>query len=297
MAVDKQSREVSPDERISKASIPVRESNLRDYDVPEEELTAAIDSMARRNLAPVSTGLAVIYAVLGVGHFVFVDSHIQPTMVILAGCSALVLLLIRLFVGRFDVPRSLVHPLTASLCAVVLINSFTHLFLTEDPLQTTNFLLVIIGAGSLLLNRMWFALCLGTTVLSWLVLVILAAEHPMWIHFGFALFLASMLGVLIFLVRYRSYRNLVVLRLHEQRQRSDLEMTVAELTNARGKIEKLEGLLPICASCKKVRLEDETWQELDHYIVSHSEAEVSHGLCPTCVVKLYPGFVKKEDFE
>ncbi len=46
---------------------------------------------------------------------------------------------------------------------------------------------------------------------------------------------------------------------------------------------RAEGLLPVCASCKKVRTSDGSWTQMEAYIESHSEASFSHGLCPECI--------------
>ena len=51
---------------------------------------------------------------------------------------------------------------------------------------------------------------------------------------------------------------------------------------------RLGGLLPICASCKKIRDDQGYWQQVEVYIRQHSEAQFSHGLCPDCKQKLYP---------
>jgi hypothetical protein len=50
----------------------------------------------------------------------------------------------------------------------------------------------------------------------------------------------------------------------------------------------LKGFLPICASCKKIRDDQGYWNQVESYIMDHSEAEFSHGICPDCVKKLYP---------
>ncbi len=54
-------------------------------------------------------------------------------------------------------------------------------------------------------------------------------------------------------------------------------------------VKVLRGLIPICASCKKIRNDGGFWQQLEEYIGEHSEAEFSHGICQHCVKKLYPG--------
>ncbi|MGR3320159.1 MAG: response regulator [Candidatus Anammoxibacter sp.] len=67
-----------------------------------------------------------------------------------------------------------------------------------------------------------------------------------------------------------------------------------ELQKASEEIKTLKGLLPICASCKKIRTEDadpkeqKSWIPMETYISNNSEAEFTHGICPECVVKLYP---------
>jgi hypothetical protein len=59
-------------------------------------------------------------------------------------------------------------------------------------------------------------------------------------------------------------------------------------------IKRLEGLLPICANCKKVRLEgseltrQDSWMDIEQYIRDHTDAEFTHGLCPACAHELYP---------
>ena len=62
-----------------------------------------------------------------------------------------------------------------------------------------------------------------------------------------------------------------------------------ELQRALREVKVLRGLIPICASCKKIRNDGGFWQQLEEYLGEHSEAEFSHGLCQPCLKKLYPG--------
>lgn len=64
------------------------------------------------------------------------------------------------------------------------------------------------------------------------------------------------------------------------------------LEKARNEIKVLHGLLPICASCKKIRDEQGHWNRLEVYIHEHSEADFSHGICPECAQKLYGEYFK-----
>jgi DNA-binding response OmpR family regulator len=57
---------------------------------------------------------------------------------------------------------------------------------------------------------------------------------------------------------------------------------VAELQTALSSVKQLRGLLPICSYCKRIRGDNEYWQQLEAYISDHSDAQFSHGICPPC---------------
>lgn len=63
---------------------------------------------------------------------------------------------------------------------------------------------------------------------------------------------------------------------------------------AMAEVKTLRGLIPICSSCKKIRDDRGIWNQIEIYIRDHSEAEFSHGICPECIQKLYPEFVKDD---
>jgi hypothetical protein len=66
------------------------------------------------------------------------------------------------------------------------------------------------------------------------------------------------------------------------------DAVIVELQDALAQIKALTGLLPTCASCKKIRDKEGKWIQMESYIQNHSEAKFSHGLCPPCAKKLYP---------
>lgn len=61
----------------------------------------------------------------------------------------------------------------------------------------------------------------------------------------------------------------------------------AELCSALKEIRTLQGILPICSFCKKVRNDDGYWDEVDAYISKHTSADISHSICPSCFEKEY----------
>jgi DNA-binding response OmpR family regulator len=61
---------------------------------------------------------------------------------------------------------------------------------------------------------------------------------------------------------------------------------VAELQTALSNVKQLRGLLPICSYCKRIRGDDQYWQQVEGYVAEHSDAQFSHGICPTCYATL-----------
>ncbi len=71
---------------------------------------------------------------------------------------------------------------------------------------------------------------------------------------------------------------------------SDLQHKVEELQDALSNVKELRGLLPICSYCKKIRNDGNYWERLETYLVSHTHAQFSHSICPSC----YDSVVKQE---
>lgn len=75
---------------------------------------------------------------------------------------------------------------------------------------------------------------------------------------------------------------------HSIRQyEASLEKAIQDLKKAMSEIKTLKGLIPICASCKKIRDDKGYWNQLETHIQQHSDAQFSHGLCPDCQENLY----------
>ncbi len=72
------------------------------------------------------------------------------------------------------------------------------------------------------------------------------------------------------------------------------ERLIEQLKKALADVKVLSGMLPICASCKKIRDDKGYWQQIESYLSEHSDALFSHSLCPECARKLYPGYPLKK---
>jgi AmiR/NasT family two-component response regulator len=80
-----------------------------------------------------------------------------------------------------------------------------------------------------------------------------------------------------------------------RRLNAELQARNEELQAALAQIKTLRGLLPICASCKKIRDDEGYWQDVAVYVRDHTEAEFSHGLCPDCAKELFPGYYEDKE--
>jgi PAS domain S-box-containing protein len=73
---------------------------------------------------------------------------------------------------------------------------------------------------------------------------------------------------------------------------AERDVLIHDLQEALANVKSLSGLLPICASCKKIRDDKGYWSQVESYIQKHSEARFSHGMCPDCLKKWYPDLVE-----
>jgi DNA-binding response OmpR family regulator len=73
---------------------------------------------------------------------------------------------------------------------------------------------------------------------------------------------------------------------------TELVARVRDLEDALARVRQLHGLLPICSYCKRIRDDQNYWHQVESYVKAHSDAEFSHGICPTCMEK-----VLKTEFE
>jgi soluble cytochrome b562 len=80
-----------------------------------------------------------------------------------------------------------------------------------------------------------------------------------------------------------------------------LKKEIDELEKALSHIAKLEGILPICSNCKRIRLEgapsdkQDSWVQIESYISQKTSAKFSHSICPECMKKLYPDFIDEDE--
>ena len=209
---------------------------------PVDNLNDALDATVRDSLRPVSTGLGVLFAVLAVSHALVLPRAVAPVMVSLAAGTAAALLGLRVWLNRWTVPFQWVNPLGAAIAGLALLNSLAHLYLVSEPKQTTNLLLLVVGAGFVFLSARWLAVVMVAAWAGWGAVVALSPSSPEWLHFGFALFIATALSVMVHIVRVRTVRRLESLRWEAEAQKTELAKLLASTREAQRLAETLYGV-------------------------------------------------------
>ncbi|MCB9476980.1 MAG: hypothetical protein H6684_13945 [Deltaproteobacteria bacterium] len=94
--------------------------------------------------------------------------------------------------------------------------------------------------------------------------------------------------------------TVAVIQFYErQRLRRNVQLAsaVRVLEHTIDEIKRLQGLLPMCSVCNKIRDDEGYWIEVSRYIQSQTDAKVSHGICPECMSKMYPEYADRTDGE
>jgi PAS domain S-box-containing protein len=194
------------------------------------DLQAALDAVMRDSLRPLATGLSVLYAVFAASHRWTLPPTVANVMMLVAAATAIVLLGLGLLLRRWSVPTRWAHPIGVGVAGLVLVNSLLHLSLVSEPQQTTNLMLLAVGAGCLFLSFPWLVLTLVVMAVSWGGVVWSLPPSPSWVHFGFGLLSASVLSLIVHMARVRAFRRLEVLR--AEREKAEEARLRAELAEA-----------------------------------------------------------------
>ena len=109
----------------------------------------------------------------------------------------------------------------------------------------------------------------------------------------FGMTLALVFGLLF----YRQQKNGLTRSLKIEYLNTDLTLTTHELLDEKEKLQKaieeiktLQGIIPICSHCHKIRNDDQIWDRLETYLSENTDAKLSHGICPECLKEHYPDF-------
>jgi hypothetical protein len=118
---------------------------------------------------------------------------------------------------------------------------------------------------------------------------------PLTEFIGAFLFLIPLnfLGVTILCSLNRTRRGAYLALIKSQRHNTEKERLIQDLQAALGEVKTLQGFIPICAHCHKIRNDKGFWERIEKYIQDRTKAQFSHSLCPDCAKGIYSGVVKE----
>lgn len=151
--------------------------------------------------------------------------------------------------------------------------------------------LFLVSSVAMLPTRPWrhtvITLTLGIGSILLLILYNTNVAPAEIVSIAILYFLGVTVGASIARHRITSMERETTIWQAERQLRASLTTTLAEL-------HVLKGVIPICAHCKNVRLEQGDWQRLELYVREHSDADFSHGICPDCEQKHYPAYLQRD---
>jgi signal transduction histidine kinase len=199
-------------------------------EIDESELRAALDQVVLDSLRPVAVGVGALYAFFTIAHVLLLPPNIAVILSPIAAMTVVAMVGLYVTLGRRLVPSRWAHPLGAVVAAFVLLNTLLRLYIDlrispeSGPLQTSNVMLLIVGAGVLLLSARWLALVVSVSIAGVLVGMWLGPVSDSWQHFIFGLLSATVLSVIVHVARVQTTRRLESLRMQDERQKAALEI-------------------------------------------------------------------------
>lgn len=159
-------------------------------------------------LTALGAGLSVLFGAFAVLHLILLDGTPRLVMAPAAAATAVVFAAVAAFHRARSVPVRLAHPVAAALALLVLANSVGHMVLVGEPRQTSNVMLVMVGAGAVLLSLRWLLAVLYLTWGAWTVGAFVVGPSPEWPHYVVGLASATLVSVAVNHLRRTSVHDL-----------------------------------------------------------------------------------------
>lgn len=221
-----------------------REPDRGETEINEGEIRAALARIVRDSIRPIVTGFSVVLFVASITILLFPFKESPGLVSILSALMGILFLTFGLALGRRSIPPAWAHPLSALVAGAGWLICMLVMYFDLEPYQTTSFMLLIVAAGFLLLSTRWLWAIVSLTVLGWASLVWMGKPSRLWIHFGFALFVATVLALVVHTLRIKALRRVEVLRIRNEVRRAELEAALYALQQSETRLRKMTEQLP-----------------------------------------------------
>ncbi len=195
-------------------------------DVSRGALRHALNVDLRDSFPQMMLAFGLLFVVFAISHALLLTGTMRLIMVAVATLTAITFFLARWAIQRWELPAYWAHLVAVGMTLLILLNTLLHLYLSADPLQTTNIILLVIGVGFILFSTAWWGFVVALALLGWGIFVLQAGPDPAWLHFGFAMVSAVTVSLVVHVVRVRTYQRLERLRLHDEGQQVKLKLAL-----------------------------------------------------------------------
>jgi PAS domain S-box-containing protein len=197
----------------------------------QADLRAALDAHVHEGFGLACAVLAGLLAFFALSDLIVTPAQFALQVAAFDLAVALVFAFVHVAYRRKLFTPARTHLIATAVCLFLALDILHDTYVLADPQQTTYLMLVVVGAGSIFLSIRWLYVVVAASFSGW---ILVAGAHPQvdWTTFGFSLFAACVLGVLIHVVRYNTFERLEALRLAEHGRKEQLEIREQALESA-----------------------------------------------------------------
>jgi hypothetical protein len=245
----------------------------------------ALDDTHRELITLRNLLIGLIYLSLAAVNFLAFNSDVAPTISIAAAVTGLLFVSAFYFHKRGVYPSYLSNWFLFGEVVVLQLDGMLFLVSTSDAMSSYGVYVTIIGIGFFVSRLKWLVIAIAFLIVSWMA-VLTAFQFAFEVQTEGMLLLSTVTTAFFFYY--------LRVRLAQRQARSKLvqDAYCEKLEYAVTQIRTLEGLLPICASCKAIRDHNGMWQRIEAYVEERADVEFTHSVCPGCTDKLYPQLAK-----
>jgi diguanylate cyclase (GGDEF)-like protein len=258
-------------------SLPLDNPNLIQPMISDVALKIALEQIVYNALRSVLIGLTLLYLLLAVSHCLVLPKAMVLPMMTVALTTAAIFGGLYLCFNKFPPALRWTYFIGFTIAFFALSNSLLHLYLSKQPFQTTNLILLLLGASLFILSERWFVLILTVTLIGWISTVwYMEVTAEIWQHYGFALFMGAILATVVNYVQIRNMGRLERWRLTSEQQTARLESEVIERKAAETKLRQNKGELETQVRERTAALEREIVErksyaaQLEHLVAHDS---------------------------
>ena len=197
------------------------------------DMDKALNELVSDSLPSVAAGLSALYFILSVSHIFLLPGNSAYIMSSVSLTTALGLVFLHAVIKGQRISSRWSHLIATGIVTAVLLNSLLHIYLIPDPKQTVNLMLLTIGIGCVFLSNKWFALNIGLVDSGYIFTAWSYHDLPEWLHFAFGIFMATVLSIIVFVIRMRVFQRLIGLNLSGNQEQEKLTIALADLNVAR----------------------------------------------------------------